>query len=171
MKNKAVFLDRDGVINIDKHYVYKIQDFEFCEGIFELCRFFQEKAYLLFVITNQSGIERGYYTEEDFKKLSTFMLKEFEKQGVKITKIYHCPHLHNCECRKPKPAMLLKANKEFNLDLSTSIFIGDSLTDMQAGVNAGVGNLVLIKQDGMEKENSFQCFSTLTEILNFYTKN
>ncbi|WP_320661263.1 HAD-IIIA family hydrolase, partial [Campylobacter coli] len=97
MKRKALFLDRDGIINIDKKYIYKIQDFEFCDGIFELCRYFLAQKYLLFVATNQSGIARGYYTQEDFFKLCDFMLNEFLKENIKIDKIYHCPHLEGCE--------------------------------------------------------------------------
>ncbi len=80
MKNKALFLDRDGVINVDKEYVHKIEDFEFCKGIFELCEFFLKKGFLIFIVTNQSGIARGFYTEEDFKILSAFVLNALQKK-------------------------------------------------------------------------------------------
>ncbi len=167
MKKKALFLDRDGVINIDKKYVHKIEDFEFCEGIFELCRYFLQKDYLLFIATNQSGIARGYYTESDFFKLCEFMLDEFAKEDVKIEKIYHCPHLENCQCRKPKAGMLLKAKDEFNLDLENSIFIGDNLSDMQAGLNAKIKTLILVNEEKKEG-NFFRQFENLKEILEFF---
>ncbi|HEC1874901.1 TPA: D-glycero-alpha-D-manno-heptose-1,7-bisphosphate 7-phosphatase [Campylobacter jejuni] len=167
MKTKALFLDRDGVINIDKKYVYKIEDFEFCDGIFELCRYFSAKNYLLFIATNQSGIARGYYKESDFLKLCDYMLKEFVKQDIKIDKIYHCPHLEGCECRKPKAGMLLKAKDEFDLDMKNSIFIGDNLSDMQAGLNADIGTLILVNEEKKEGDFFKQC-KNLKEILSFF---
>ena len=167
MKTKALFLDRDGVINIDKKYVYKIEDFEFCDGIFELCRYFLAKKYLLFIATKQSGIARGYYKESDFFKLCVYMLKEFTKQGIKIDKIYHCSHLEGCEWRKPKAGMLLKAKDEFNLDMKNSIFIGDNLSDMQAGLNADIGTLILVNEEKKEGD-FFRQFKNLKEILSFF---
>ncbi|MDO4673892.1 D-glycero-beta-D-manno-heptose 1,7-bisphosphate 7-phosphatase [Campylobacter sp.] len=164
---KALFLDRDGVINVDKKYVHKISDFEFCEGIFELCAFFAKKDYELFVITNQSGIARGYYTEEDFERLSAFMREEFAKRSLKITRIYHCPHLEGCPCRKPQPGMLLAARRDFDLDLKHSLFIGDKLSDMQAGLAAGVGRLFLI---GTARGEYFENFSDLKKLLSFIKK-
>jgi len=165
MKKKALFLDRDGVINVDKKYVHKIKDFEFCEGIFEFCAFFQKENFLLFVITNQSGIARGYYSQSDFELLSAYMLKEFEKKNIFIQKIYHCPHLQDCECRKPSPGMLLTAQKEFDLNMQNSVFIGDNLSDMQAGLRAKVGTLVLL---GKQSSDDFKTFENLKEALNFF---
>lgn len=136
---KAVFLDRDGTINVDKNYVYKIEDFEFLPGVIEALRLLQKKGYKLFIITNQSGIARGYYTEEDFSKLNNWMLNEFQKNGVHIEKVYYCPHLEDakilqykkkCECRKPNLALFYQAIKEFNIDLSKSIVIGDKERDL-----------------------------------------
>jgi len=140
--NKALFLDRDGVINVEKDYLYKIEDFEFIDGVFELCIHYQELGYLIFVVTNQSGIARGYYNEEDFTKLSVWMSKEFLKHNIKIKKVYHCPHhpdiSGDCSCRKPKPGMLLQASKEFNIDLANSLIVGDKERDIEAGLNAGL---------------------------------
>lgn len=166
MKRNALFLDRDGIINIDKKYVHKIEDFEFCDGIFDLCDFFQEKNFLIFVVTNQSGIARSYYTQKDFEILSDFMLDEFKKRNIKITKIYHCPHLSGCECRKPKPGMLLKAKEEFDIDMNNSYFFGDNLSDMQAGLNAGVKNLFLINQNFLSEE-FFKFFKNLKEAIRY----
>lgn len=185
MKAKALFLDRDGVINVDKGYVSRVQDFEFCGGIFELCRFFLARDYEIFIITNQSGIARGFYSEKDFANLSEFMLKSFEKQGVMIKKIYHCPHLEGCECRKPKPGMIVRAGAEFNIDLANSIFIGDNLTDMQAGARAGISRLCLVcgardfngaaSCDKAEFKNEFGVefmeFRDLNEILGYFELN
>ncbi len=140
--NKAVFLDRDGVINIEKNYVYKIEDFEFMPGIFDLCRKYQQEGYLIFIITNQAGIARGYYTEKQFLILTDWMIKELKKQDITITKVYFCPHhpdfTGECECRKPNPGMILQAAKEFDIDLSESILIGDKESDIEAGKRAGV---------------------------------
>ena len=153
LKRKALFLDRDGVINSDeKKYTYKIEEFEFIEGIFDFCKSFQEKNYLIFVITNQSGIARGYYTLEDFKRLTIYMESEFQKHNIYIAKTYFCPfHVDGklpefsviSEDRKPNPGMILKACQEFYLDLSNSILVGDQETDIEAGKRAGIGKNLL----------------------------
>ena len=139
---KALFLDRDGVVNVEKEYLYKIYDFEFIDGIFELCRYYQNLGYVIFVITNQSGISRGFYSENDFAVLSSWMIQEFAKNGIEVKKVYHCPHhpelSGDCSCRKPHAGMLLKAQEEFTIDLENSILIGDKETDIEAGLNAGL---------------------------------
>jgi D-glycero-D-manno-heptose 1,7-bisphosphate phosphatase len=151
MKSKALFLDRDGVINKEINYLFRIDDFIFVEGIFDLCINFQNNGYKIFVITNQSGIARGHYNENDFKKLSDLMIREFILRNIFITKVYHCPHYPPisgiCKCRKPNPGMIEKAQKEFDLDLSNSILIGDKISDIEAGKNAGVGLNILIPSD------------------------
>jgi len=139
---KALFLDRDGVINIEKDYLYKIDDFEFIEGIFELCKHYQDLGYLIIVVTNQSGIARKYYTEEDFSNLTDWMVKKFRMRDIIISKVYYCPHhpdiFGSCSCRKPNPGMLLEAKKDFNLDLVSSVIVGDKERDIEAGLNAGL---------------------------------
>ncbi len=151
MSHPALFLDRDGVINVEKNYVYKIEDFEWIDGIFDICRFFQKKGYKIFVVTNQSGIARGYYSEDDFKKLTSWMEAEFEKQGINITKTYHCPHhpdiTGECKCRKPNPGMILKAKDEFDIDLKSSVLIGDKQSDIDAAKNAGIEKRYLFGKD------------------------
>ena len=148
---KAIFLDRDGIINVDHSYVYKKENFEFCEGIFETLKHFLSLDYQLFIVTNQSGIGRGYYSEKDFEKLTSWMLTEFTCRGIKITKVYHCSHSPDdgCECRKPKTAMFENAKKEFNIDMQNSWMIGDKPSDIQAGLNANIPNTIFI--------NSFTC--------------
>ena len=157
MQQKALFLDRDGVINIEKEYLYRQEDFEFIDGIFDLCRHYQKLGYLIFIVTNQSGIARGFYSEEDFAKLTAWMLGEFAKRGVKITKVYHCPHhpklSGECSCRKPKPGMLLDAAKEFDIDLKNSIIIGDKERDIEAGLNAGLKESYLFDESGSVTES------------------
>jgi D-glycero-D-manno-heptose 1,7-bisphosphate phosphatase len=157
MSKKALFLDRDGVINVEKEYLYKQEDFEFIDGIFELCRYYQEQGYLIFVVTNQSGIARAYYSEEDFAKLTQWMLGEFDKRDINIAKVYHCPHhpklSGECSCRKPKPGMLLDAAREFDVNLANSIIIGDKERDIEAGLNAGLREAYLFDESASVKES------------------
>lgn len=139
MKKKAIFLDRDGTINIDKGYVYKINDFEFINKVPEALKKLKDKGYLLIVVTNQSGVARGYYKEVDIVNLHNFVNNILWKRFcVKIDKFYYCPHHENgivneyrikCKCRKPNPGMILKAVKDYNIDLSLSYMIGDRDTD------------------------------------------
>jgi len=154
---KALFLDRDGVVNIEKNYLYKVEDFEFVDGIISLCRYYQNKGYKIFIVTNQSGIARGYYSEDDFAKLTKWMIKRFADNGIEITKVYHCPHHPEidgeCECRKPKPKMLLDAKDEFDIDMQNSIMVGDKSRDIQAALNAGIKKTYLFDISG---ENSSQ---------------
>ena len=156
--NKALFLDRDGVINKEVNYLYKTQEFEFIEGVFETCKFFQDAGYLLIVVTNQAGIARGYYSEEEFHVLNNWMLEQFENRGVKITKVYYSPfhpkhglgkYRKDSKCRKPKPGMIFQAKNEFDIDLSESILVGDKESDIEAGLAAKVGFNILV-QSGHE---------------------
>ncbi len=139
---KALFLDRDGVINVEVNYLHKIEEFIFIDGIFELCKYYQDLGYIIVVVTNQSGIARGYYTEYDFNKLTTWMIAEFAKKDIEIKKVYYCPHHPDfgstCSCRKPKPGMLLEAKKEFDIDMKNSVMIGDKERDIEAALNAGL---------------------------------
>lgn len=145
-KSRAIFLDRDGVINIDKQYVCKIEDFEFTEGIFDLLRFLRANGYLLIVVTNQTGIGRGYYTQEDFEKVTAWKVAQLRREGIEIDAVYHCPHAPEsaCACRKPSPKMLLDAQRAFNIDMSRSWMVGDKQSDILAGKEAGVGKTVLV---------------------------
>lgn len=147
-KNKALFLDRDGTINVDINYVWRIEDFKFIEGIFPIIKKYQSNGYLIFIVTNQSGIARGFYTENDFIRLTEWMIRQFKKEGIAIAKVYHCPHhpdfTGECNCRKPKPGLILQAINEFNLDPEKSVLIGDKKRDIEAGKRAGIGtNLVV----------------------------
>lgn len=153
--NKALFLDRDGVINVEKDYLYQIEDFDFCEGIFEVTSEFYSKGFLIIVITNQSGIGRGYYTEEEFHVLNDWMIEQFHQRGIGIAKVYFCPY-HPTQGvgkykkdsfdRKPNPGMILQAKEEFDIDLTKSILIGDSPRDIEAGISAGVYLNILLSE-------------------------
>ncbi|MGJ8678766.1 D-glycero-beta-D-manno-heptose 1,7-bisphosphate 7-phosphatase [Paraglaciecola sp.] len=154
--NKAFFLDRDGVINEDNHYVHKVEQFKFVSGVFEACRLIQAKGYKIIIVTNQSGIGRGYYDENAFSILTDWMLNEFEKEQVNITAVYFCPHhsaagigeyKKDCECRKPNSGMLVKAANDHQLNLSQSSLVGDRLSDIKAGTRAGLKSLYLISDD------------------------
>ena len=139
MSNKAAFLDRDGTINVDKDYLYKTEDFEYLPNVIEGLRLLQAQGFLLVVITNQSGIARGYYTEEDFLRLDKWMQDDLRSKGVEIAASYYCPHLPNgaikqyaikCDCRKPKIGLFEKAIKELDLNPAQCIAIGDRQRDL-----------------------------------------
>ena len=144
---KIIFLDRDGVINHDCGYVNRIEDFHFIDGVFEACKKLSKCGFEIIIFTNQSGIERGYFTQEDFDNLTTWMIDEFEKNGIKILKVYFCPHSpdKNCNCRKPKTGMIDNAKKDFNISLDNSWVVGDKMSDIYSGLNAGIDNFTLIK--------------------------
>lgn len=175
MENKAIFLDRDGTINIDKNYMYKIEDFEFAEGAVEGLKILYDLGYKLIVVTNQAGIGRGYYTEEDLEKLNAYMEDRLSDAGIKIEKCYFCPHHAEhgigeykieCECRKPKPGMILEGIKEFNIDPEKSFMVGDKLSDAEAGINAGVTPVVV--ETGKEitdeiKKRKIEIYPTIYE--------
>lgn len=153
MKYKALFLDRDGVINIDNSYVYKKKDFKFIDGIFDFVRYFYDLDYKIIIVTNQSGIGRGLFSLDSFNKIMRYVEESFNKHEIEISKIYYCPHhleegigkyKKDCDCRKPKPGMILKASKELEIDLSKSILVGDSIRDINAGLSAEVKNNFLI---------------------------
>lgn len=139
---KALFLDRDGVINIDKHHIFRKEDFEFSQGIFDLCKEYSRAGFLIIILTNQAGIAKGFYSEDDFLKLTSWMIDQFLANGIIISKVYYCPHHPDitgpCECRKPNPGMIIEAVKEFNLDITECILIGDMESDIEAGRRAGI---------------------------------
>lgn len=150
---KAAFLDRDGVINRDKEYVYKVEDFEFLDGVFEACRRLNALGYKIVIVTNQSGIGRGYFTEADFNRLNEWMARRFLEEGVTITGTYFCPdhpehgvgaYKRESAYRKPGPQMILEAAHDHGLDLQASFIAGDKISDIQAGQAAGVGRCFVI---------------------------
>ena len=151
--SKAVFLDRDGVINVDRGYVYRSEDFEFIGGVFDACKLFVAAGYRLIVVTNQSGIARGLYSEQDFQSLNQWMTAQFNAQGIHLDAVYFCPHhpehgqgqyRQRCNCRKPQPGMLLQGIADFELDPAQCIMFGDKTSDLEAAHAAGIGRRVFI---------------------------
>lgn len=181
MKRKALFLDRDGVINRDSGYVHKKENFVFLEGIFEIVSHANQNDYLVIVITNQAGIGRGFYTEKEFHLISEWMNKEFNKKNCKIDDIFFSPYhpeygvgkyKRNSILRKPSPGMLIMAKKKYDIDMKSSILIGDKITDIEAGSSAGVGNLLLYGNSSKhEFAENYIKISNLTEAINFLTTN
>ena len=181
-KNKALFLDRDGVINEDYGYVYQVQKFHLIENIKILIKEANLSGYKIIIITNQAGIGKNLYTNNDFKKLTKYMKDLFIKDGCYVDAVYHCPYhptqgigryLKNSYDRKPNPGMLLKAQKDFNLDMSKSILIGDKISDIEAGNNAFINNNILFSKNKNKNKNknkkshSFIEINCLTEALDF----
>jgi D-glycero-D-manno-heptose 1,7-bisphosphate phosphatase len=162
---KALFLDRDGVINVEKNYLHNIENFEFIDGVFDTCRYFQKKGYLIIIVTNQAGIAKGIYNEEDYRVLTHWMLGRFLEEGVEVSAVYHCPHHPDftgwCDCRKPAPGMFEQAKDEFNIDMASSISVGDKESDIEAGISAGVGKNYLITTGHKIENNRFN-----VEVLN-----
>ena len=143
--SRAVFLDRDGTINVEKDYLYRIDDFEFIPGAPEAIRLLNSAGFLVVVVTNQSGVARGYYTEEDVDTLHSHISNELATVGARVDAWNYCPHHPSgkgryafpCNCRKPLPGMLRDAAQRLDIDLSSSIMIGDKLVDMEAAIAAG----------------------------------
>lgn len=153
----ALLLDRDGVINIDHGYVHSPDRTDWVPGIFDFCRVAVSAGYRPIVVTNQAGIARGFYDEEQFARYTRWVHAEFAARGVEILATYYCPHhaqagrgayLIQCGCRKPAPGMLFAAAHDMGVDLAASIMIGDKTSDMWAGDAAGVGTLLLLDPSG-----------------------
>ncbi len=157
--DRYIFLDRDGTINVEKHYLHKIEDFEYEFGVIDSLKGLQKLGYKFIIITNQAGIAKGYYSEDDYLKLEKFIEKDLLNKGIKIEKTYYCPHHPkgkapyniNCDCRKPKTGMFLKAIEEFNVDIENSYMVGDRFTDLLPADKLGI-HPVLIKTGYGEKQ-------------------
>lgn len=148
MDGKALFLDRDGVVNVDGGYVHRIEDFQLVPGVLDLCRQAKEKGYLVIVVTNQSGIGRGMFTEEDFSRLTDHMKSVFHAAGAEIADVFHCPSVDDGHPdRKPNPGLFLKAAAVHGLDMASCISVGDRERDIQAALSAGVGRNFLFSPE------------------------
>lgn len=154
MKNKAMLLDRDGVVTEDLGYVHKIEDFKLIPNAIEGLKLL--KDFKLIFITNQSGIGRGYFKFEDFLNYNNRIIEELKKHSIKIEKTYVCPHKpeDNCECRKPKPKLINDAAKDFDIDLKKSFMIGDRKRDVEMGRNAGCKTILVLTGKGIKEKNN-----------------
>ena len=162
--NRAVFLDRDGTVNVEKDYLIRSEDFEFEKHVPETLKFLYDKGFLLIVVTNQSGIARGYYTETDLDELNRHMMSIVNKNGFRFAGIYYCPHHKDgivdryaveCGCRKPGTELIEKAAKEHNIDLSVSYMIGDKESDIEAGKRAGMTTVLVGTGHGKATKSSY----------------
>lgn len=171
----AAFIDRDGVINEERHYVSQAADFHLLPGVVEALHLLARSGYALVVVTNQAGIAKGLYGEADFERLTLHMRALFQSKGITLDGVYHCPHhpqalipalALNCDCRKPMPGMLLRAARELHLDLARSVIVGDKVSDIQAGRAAGVRLAVLVEsghslEPGAALQADLQCADLL----------
>ena len=163
-QRKAAFIDRDGVINVDAGYSYRVEDFMFLPGAVDALQRLQAAGFLLVVITNQSGIARGFYTEADYLRVTAHMQQQLTAAGVQLSAVEYCPHLPDaeiaryravCDCRKPLPGMLQRAAAALDIDLAASILVGDRSTDIQAGRSAGVGSCWLVRSGAALSASDF----------------
>ena len=175
--NHAVFLDRDGVINVDYGYVSRSTDFDFIPGVIEGLRRFQDHGFKLIVITNQSGIARGIYTSDDYYRLTEYYCTYLSAHGVFIDGVYHCPHhpqytsligFQKCDCRKPQPGLIYKASIDHNISLYRSLMIGDKASDVLAAYHAGIPTRFLVSSNSNVipptlKDISFSTCSSLLQ--------
>ena len=144
MTRAAIFIDRDGTINVEKNYLHRVEDWEWIAGSVDAIRAFNNAGFLVIVISNQAGVARGMYSETDIHRLHAYVTSELVRDGARIDAYYYCPHHpefgkeRDCACRKPLPGLILKAQKDFDIDLSNSWMVGDTANDCKAGAAAGV---------------------------------
>ena len=162
---KAVFFDRDGTIVEDTGYIHKAEDFKLLPNAIEGLR--RLRKFMIFIVTNQSGIGRGIYKLEDFKKFNDRMIEELGKHKIRIEKIYYCPHApeHNCDCRKPKTKLLEEARGEFEINLEKSFVIGDQTADIELGKNANCRSILVLTGNGNKTKNEIKADFVAEDLL------
>jgi D-glycero-D-manno-heptose 1,7-bisphosphate phosphatase len=165
MKRKAVFFDRDDTLIVDEGYMHRPEQLKFFPDTFSALKKIQEKGYLIFIITNQSGIGRGFFSLSDMHRFNEHMLKELKKYKIDIKEIVFCPHAPEdmCDCRKPSPKLLNELIDKYNIDISQSYMVGDKISDAEAGINAGLTSLLI--KSHLEKVKTFQTLSALEKFL------
>ena len=156
METKAIFLDRDGVINEEVNYLSDPNDFKFIEGSLEALKLLKEMDYLLIIITNQAGIARGYFSEEMLKEIHAKMIQILKQNDIKLTDIFYCPHHPDftgpCNCRKPNPGMILQAREKYKINLKNSFIVGDTLIDIKTGIAGGCQTVLVLTGYGLEEQ-------------------
>jgi D-glycero-D-manno-heptose 1,7-bisphosphate phosphatase len=159
-KNKCIFLDRDGVINKEVGYLSDPDKFEFIPGSIEALKILKQKGYLLILITNQAGIARGYFSEKNLYDIHSKMKNILKEYDITLDDIFYCPHhpefTGDCNCRKPLPGMIFRAKSKFNIDLTKSYMIGDTLNDIKAGVNAECRTVLVLSGYGREEQKKIE---------------
>lgn len=172
-RNKAIFLDRDGTINVEKNYLHRIEDFEFLPGAVEAMSIMTEMGYKLVVVTNQSGIARGYYTEADYLRLNAWMMEKLERHGIVISGTYYCPHLpdavveeyrFDCNCRKPKLGLYDRAIIEQGLDIHQCIAIGDKDRDIAVARKYNIPGYRIYAESEMHEANIWNIKGGLLQV-------
>ncbi len=165
MSKKAVFFDRDNTLIIDKNYMFETKDLEFYEDSFSALKLIQSKGFELFIVTNQSGIGRGYFSIDQMHLFHKAMLDRFTQDDIEFRALKFCPHAPDdgCDCRKPNPTLILECIKEYDIDTKNSFMIGDKVIDAQCGENAGMTGVTL----NSKKESKFKDFKSLTEFANY----
>ena len=169
LKKRVIFLDRDGVINHDYGYVYQANKFHFIDGVFKACEHFIKLGYEIIIISNQSGIGRNFFKEEEFLDLTKWMIHRFKENKIDILKVYYCPHHpnKNCTCRKPQTGMIKQSLDDYDIDLENSWLIGDKMTDIQTAINSNIKNYILINS---EKKDSIITANNLVDTIKIITK-
>lgn len=166
-ETKSLFLDRDGTLNVEKEYLIKAEDFAFERGVIDTLRKLSGLGYLLFIVTNQSGIARGYFSEENLQELNIYVLELLKQQGIDIQKIVYCPHHPSgtvkeyarvCDCRKPGNKLLEQLIKEYDIDREHSYMVGDKAADIQAGSRSGLKTILVGTGYGSKTKESFTEF-------------
>jgi D-glycero-D-manno-heptose 1,7-bisphosphate phosphatase len=176
IKIKVAFLDRDGVINKEVNYLHRREDFDYTENCVEALKKLRLLNYQIIIVTNQAGIARGYYTEEDYQELTAWFLADLANRGVEVLDVFHCPHhpegsvkglAVECDCRKPKPGMLHKAMQKYNIDIEQSIMVGDKVSDADAGTRAGLKNCFLVRTGHITRGNcvKYEFYTSLHELI------
>lgn len=181
MKRPALFLDRDGVINVDHGYVHRQENFQFIDGIFGLVLAANRLGYIVVVVTNQAGIGRGLYSESHFHELTTWMIDKFDEIGAFIDRVYHSPYHPKfgigkyrkaTNCRKPAPGMLLTARDELGINMAQSVIVGDCVTDIHAGAAAGVGTLIVYGETEINfSKSAYHKVKKLSEVEQYLTES
>jgi D-glycero-D-manno-heptose 1,7-bisphosphate phosphatase len=184
MKRKALFLDRDGVVNFDSGYVHEPSECVFMDSIFDVVRRANHGGYAVVLVTNQAGIGRGYFSVDQFQAFTQWMLAEFEQRDARIDRVYFCPHhpefglgqyLLTCNCRKPQPGMLIQARDDLELDMQASLMVGDKRSDLEAAAGAGVGHRFLFAPAGEEEVELLPALGTqiaqLSELIPWFARD
>ncbi|MGL1936014.1 MAG: D-glycero-beta-D-manno-heptose 1,7-bisphosphate 7-phosphatase [Fibrobacterales bacterium] len=173
--NKAILLDRDGTLNVDHGYVYRIEDFEWISGVPEALKMLSQAGYTLIVISNQSGISRGYYSLADLEILENAMVEDLKNHGVTIDGFYYCPHQTSdeCLCRKPLPQLVERALTEYDIDSASSWMVGDRVRDLQSAEGAGFQLAGVYNAEHIDefKETPYKVFPSLKEFAVELLKN